>query len=299
MESLSGHPKVALLALVIVLAGCSGLSGEATPTETVTPAPVPVGDLNASQSDTAGSGLTAGTDFDTNDVLDRHREALEGRSYLLVERWVRTTVAEGNVTRRVVQIERTWVRPGQGYRYDIERRTDAGGNRSWFNRSWYADGTRQLVLVETAGGNRSWFNRSWYADGTRQLVLVETADGREILDRNITGDRNRFDDASADTIARFLSLQDATVSEPTDGRYLIEGNGSNHPEQTFTANNSATALVTESGTVTYLRARYDQRTRAGQERISYQLRVVPNDGEDLPRPAWLDGNVTTTDEADA
>lgn len=257
----------ALLLVLAVLAGCTVFDDGTEPTGTVTPAPVPVSDLEEPDGDTPGSGLTAGNEFDVNALVDRHRAALDNGSYLLLERLERTVETPDGGTRHIVLTERTWVTPSRGYRYDLNRRTSENGSRVWYNRSTYAE-------------------------GQRQVTLVENTEGRRLLERGVSASGAPFADAAVDPVARFLSLQERTVSERAIGGYRIVGNGSDHPRQTFTENNTATAVVTERGLVTQLSASYEARTQAGQETVAYEFVLLEANG--VPEPAWADGNVTTT-----
>lgn len=256
---LPGRLVVVTLLVVVGLAGCSGPATETGQGETVTPAPVPIDDRTLTEANASAGELEQGSPFDVNAVLDRHQSALANRSYLVVERWNRTIETQDGDTRRIVQTERTWVTPTQAYRFELSRYT-----------------------VEN--GTQTWYNRSTYAEGERQLTLVESGDERRLLDREIPTEEQYFTDAGIGPVARFLALQDRSVTERGGGGYRITGTGSNHPEQTFTSNNTATAVVDRSGLVRELTASYDGRTRTGYQWVEFEMTITDIDG--VTRPAW-------------
>lgn len=249
-----------------MFAGCSGLGsdGDAT-TETITPAPVPT-DRGAAQP-LPPAGLTEDSITDVNRLASAHRRALRNESFVWLERrWIVVTEG-GDVSRRVVETERTWVRNRTVYRHDVARRVSRGGNVTWNNRSAYA-----------AGGD-------W------QLRFTDV-EGRSIVRGDPPATGAQFATAAARTVARYLTLQTTAVTALGGGRYRITGDGSNHPEYAFARNFSASATVSSSGLVGRLSASYTERRRDGRYRYRYESVIRDVGSATVPRPEW----VTNSDE---
>jgi hypothetical protein len=262
------RPRAVLLAVVLVLAGCSTFGGPSDPGETVTPAPVPSPETptptETPEPDDEESvpplTLAAGTEVSADRLARNHLAALRNRSYRMTTRHHRVVTVNGTVTRRVVQTERIWV-VNATYRYDIARTTTAANSTERYNRSVYAD-----------------------ENGARMRVDSNT--GSQVFELDAVGGSERFAAASAERVRRYLTNPEQSVIE-RDGRFLIRGEGSSHPDQTFTTNNVVRAVVEPNGLVRSLTASYEERARVGPRQVTESFTVV--DAERVPEPDWLNG----------
>lgn len=269
-------PRNALLAAVLVLlAGCSGLSGPApgpegspttTPSGTVTPVPVPTdGPSNASlPPGISRSGLTS-----ASVLRDAHRGALEDRSYLEASR---TTVRFPNGT---VAVEQT---------LDTRHTRDRSATRLRRNGTErYASGGEPVA----AG---VWANESYLV---QRLVF---ADGETRHNaRRIHGlpDQPRLGYAAAleDTRTAVESQREANGTRET----VLVASGLRARGPWYFDENSmelrdrgrARLVVTEAGVLTRFVAEFPARLDGQNVTVRHVYRLTARDVR-APRPPWFE-----------
>lgn len=242
--------RVAVVAVVVLLAGCSGFAGPSAPTETVTPAPVPETTTQTEQPDgplppgLSGSGVT-----DTGALAQAHTNALRGQSY-------------------------TW-----------HARTTFGGNRS--DQHLTVEGPKTYAFRHTSPGSLS--NTSEFADGetvyTRYYRFVERL--RRAPAPNAT---DQYGPVAAGAIERYLAVENASVAETlVDGRlhYRLRATTDRYPRIGGATDYSVTAVITPDGFVRSLAVTYVSRGGDRPIAVSYDFQYDAVGNATVERPAWL------------
>lgn len=262
---------LALVVLLVVLAGCGGAgpSGGDTPTGTVTPAPVPDdGAVDRSRPDRLAPGLAADGVFDAGRLARAHGDRLAGRPF------TRSRTDTRRVNGSLRQRDETtlmYAAGGDRFRYRLNQTTQRaeGVERSEIDR--YADGTRVLVASRDA-------------NGTEYEVLAgpngDAYTPAQVFPRNATGEAS---------LARLFRLVDVTVTDrrTVDGRRHYRVETPARQDIPPLRNISLVATVTESGLIRDYRLSYD--ITRGEQRVRIVVTVAYDrlDRTTVEPPPWL------------
>lgn len=260
-------PRSILITVLVVLAGCGGFAGaDQTPTETVTPVPVPT-DGELYPPGISESGVSAGV------LVDAHERELGETSYTFVSRQ-RVVGSNGtmwttNQTRQVGQ---------DSYAGRIDHRVV------------------EFPLGRFSEPIEYWGNDSVYA--SRRILTDQTEFyGWERTDqppRNVT---------SLPLLERTLDATQVGVVRRSDGVTLV---GSelrrpdrlpNPPYLTEPRNVSVTVRVSERGAVTSWQLAYDATLVNQTVRVTRETRLTAIGETEVRRPEWVDtARAQVTDE---
>jgi len=263
--------QAVLLAVLFLLAGCNTLTGEQTPTLTVTPASVPTDDPAGDPVSTFVAGVGESGTVDPVVLAERHREALSTHSYVFT---FRRTVSNGTDTHRETYV-RSWAAP----------------NRSAYRLVQYVNESRADRVTTTGGPAVD----LWYNGSTAFFRVTDSTGTPYIRDDQIT--------RSALTDPTFAALLGETLSA---GRYR----GEHHPDESLTLvavaignrsaidlgptepirNASLTATVTPAGIVRATRLAYSVQRSGDWIRVRQTTRVRRLDNTTVPVPDWAPGD---------
>lgn len=261
--------RLIAVGLLVVLAGCSLLAGDAQPpprADTVTPAPVPSAPTDG---DRLPPGVTGAGVVDVDALLAAHVRVATDTPYVWADRQRR--VYGSNTT--IVSFERriTFV-DDRRYRWQLEP-------RPMFARGEY---DRPLVDERFADGDWRYDRRG--APGRGAEYAVEPA----------TGASRRLARVSGQSVGLYLDVPNATVSVVrVDGEryYEVIAREDSYPLAVPLVgdayNYSVHALVTPAGLVTRLNATYWTAPDGSGTRVHYGYAFRDVGTATLDRPAWV------------
>ncbi|EMA21191.1 DUF7537 family lipoprotein [Haloarcula amylolytica] len=259
--------STAAVAVLLLTAGCSALIGaDDTEGGTVTPAPVPT----AAESDTATSldsppGVTTERLENVALLSAAHRQALNGTTYTLNERYTELTI--GNDSTSVRRTETVAVESPTRYRDEMVRlTTDSNGTVERYEQSTYADGT-------------NWYERR--DDGTVERQRGEV---------RFTSDKYAY--RTAFYLNRYAVVnQSATAVVTRDGSrtYRIRGSGGEIPTTERLAEFRIELLVEPAGLV----RRFSVWYRTEDRIVEYSFWYEDIGETTAERPAWLNESAST------
>lgn len=255
--------------LAAVLAGCSGLVDEPTPT--VTPADVPTADPPRTPVPTVVPGVRDNGSVQPAAVVDAHERRLENHSFRFT---LHRTIHDGTETRQETYV-RTWVAAG-GTPFRLVQFVNVSRQRSVATTSdravdlWY-DGSGAFFRVTDSTGTP--YVR---AQSVGRETLTDPAFPdlhRELLASARFGDPDRSgEDGSVRLVA------DAFV----DRSALVSASAGTDP-----ANASLVLVVTPQGVVRVTRLAFDATLDGDRVRVVQRTRVSGLDGTRPPVPEWL------------
>lgn len=249
----------AAAALLVVLAGCAGVTGPSTPTGTVTPAPVPGDDPSAVAGTTLPPGVTEVGVEDPDALARAHVRAAAGRSYRLAI---------------VVRTERVGETTVETFRARV------------------ANDSTYLATVGTADGT----TRTVYVEGNR-IVVRRAGDPPQYERRPTTTDppAAAIAERAADAAARYLSLGRATV-QPVSvyGITVVRIEGRGAERVTGTIQYDALAYVEPSGFVRVLQVQYQCTTDRPCRRVTVVVEHQAVNRTTVSRPAWYEEAIAAT-----
>lgn len=260
------RPAVALLALV-VLAGCSGVTGPSGGTETLTPAPVATPPTATPTASALPPGVTGNGVVDISRLVDAHQTAITNQSYT----WTaseRTDGRRGNPT-------------GTNVRYVA----------TVANESTYQFFTNHRI-VWRSGRPRYLGNYSEFA--TRELRYAHYRDTENNTQFSRTGPapaRVRVGGIAVTAIERYLPAANATVAVTrVDGQryYELRGRGIDTPVAAGGVRNyTVSALLRPDGFVRSLTARYRVTADGRSRQVTYEYRYSGLGTTTVERPEWV------------
>lgn len=280
--------RLALVALVVLLAGCSFAGGSEEPTVTAAPVPtVDEGEAGENRTADGGDEQTAGTgpgpwiadgEFRSARALAGiHGEILSHNAYRVDEHyeWTSNGVEVRDI--RVVQNATTWY----------------GGSTVRHERSRY------LAPLSNASAGY-WRNVSAFEwDGRRSIRVHEngTTDYRAV--ENPGSSVGRIHPNSSRAIAQMMAVEDATAELlfwNGQGYYRIQGSDASGPGFGLAENYTVEAVVETSGLVRWMRVSYTESTMGRERSVVYEMRItLLHRGEPGP-PDWADrANATEPD----
>ena len=278
----------ALAALLVVLAGCGSVSpgGSTSPDGTVTAAPVPTDSPTPPpERATVPAPLVGATPNETTLAL-LHAESLARRSYRLTAYDSRSR--------------------GEGFARSVQNRLD---RRSYRVQSGGTYRAARVVLVVGSGPAAQLPSWEAYADGEAEYRRVVGTNGTSYERRSLAP--AALPPHQGETVAmivRYLDVAEATVehvSTERGPRLRVVGREPRSPELANASNYRVEAIVTGSGRVEMLEARYALR-HGISVRTGFRVRDVGSVGVGPPdwygeaRAETLDGERagTTTDASD-
>lgn len=262
----------AVLALVLVLAGCSGGVG-GDPTPTATPAPVPSVSPTATPAEMLAPGITGAGVSNVSALLDAHERALARRSYVrissLVVSFENGTTYYRQETRITVEATRTLVRS-----------------------------ERSGPHVETFGPNMT-VRFTVFNDGGAQVTRVVQRDGTVRRFRQVPA--APVDARRVPRVGRRLRLADHRV-ERADGGYRLlaaDPDWDAFDNPAFLASPRAvrfSTLVTDGGRLAESTVFYRATVDGETVRVRQRLRFVQVGDASVTAPSWYAAaqNVTAT-----
>jgi hypothetical protein len=269
-----------VFALALVLAGCGALpaggGGEATPAETLTPAPVPTAASTPTPVPRLAPGLTAAGVVDP-DALGRAHDAALGRASFTRHTTATVRYADGSLRNRYRVVTR--VEPGGRFSSVFTvgrpgpRQPDAG---EMVRTERWSDGVRVLTAATTANGTTT------YAEVPR--------DRRRVVTRLAT-------DTGGDSLARLLDGAETRVAgrEVRDGTTLYRVVGTDLdprglpsvPRLERPTNASVRALIDGEGVVRERRVRFVATTENGSSvGVAVRVRYADLGATTVERPPW-------------
>lgn len=281
------HPTVyraAVLAVLLAVAGCSGLV--ATPTSTTTPAPVPTPTAAPTPEPELAPGLTRQGVTDSRRVAAAHLDALgrnatAGASYTLrstyVERYRNGTVRATVTTRHAVGTSKSYHRvrwTGHAKRlYGLEPPSPSRGRAETFcadGRCLVAVTTPDTTADETASGT------TYREGGVFGPVFVTVTDAQQV-----TGLLGTLETAVTGEVVRngttHYRLEATRVSDPT----VLD-----FPQEGGVRNISFTALVSPRGLMREYRLAYTDERGHVTVRVVRTARFSAIGTTAVKRPAW-------------
>jgi hypothetical protein len=271
----SRHPAV-LLALLVLLAGCSGFGGGGTPTEPITPAPVPTATATATPHDLLAPGLSPVGVTDPYALGDAHAARLQATAY-------------------TVRTERTVRTPGGrrlGHETSVVRVAATGTFRSRVT----ATGTAADFVSGSSGRVDRW------SDG-EQLVVAVTANGSTrygYVPRGSFDPRRPRLSVTRDRLFALFSAVDTRLTDRFERNgttvYRVESTGVAAPDRIADAevvrdprNVSFTALVDARGVVRAYTLRYRATATSGEPVVvALSVDTVRIGATTVERPDWYD-----------
>jgi hypothetical protein len=252
--------RPALLALVVLLAGCSGgFAADPTPSTTVTPAPLPATTPTAAPNGYP-PGMDAGGVTDAARVAHAHAETLDGRSFTVTRVEVRRD-PDGTLRERY---ERTVHVAADPYRFAY-RLVSFDADTTPVNRTdeRWSGGTRAFASV-TRGDERT---------------VSETS--VRLLPENATNEQG---------LARLFSLLDARLvgEEIRNGTRLYRvaaGPGASVPPSISDA--SLEAVIDARGVVRAYDLSYAIDRGDDRLRVEVRVRFTAVGSTTVPRPEWV------------
>jgi len=273
------------LALLVVLAGCSGLPGSGTPTDggtTPTPTPTATTDTptptpTATQSpspETVAPGLTESGVVDAWALAREHKTTLRSVSRTVqVERTV--TAADGTTLARVeTTVDRSGPLVPGTYRRTVSGSAPGSVGEPTTDLAVWTNGTA-TVTKTGSGGAATYTNSSGRAsvfgsDGTRWQTLFLLFTGTNVT---VTDERTR-NGVSAYRV-------ESTGQPSGDSRFASYGNV------------SVTAVVSEDGIVRRYELSYDRSIDGRQVTVTESVRFTDLTSTEVTKPDWYGtGNAT-------
>lgn len=267
--------RVAVVALMALLAGCGAIAGAGDATDTVTPAPVPTGSPPA---EGAGYGLPPGLDTTGVTDVDRLARSHAAEAAETSHVWERSTATShyfGNSsvnasTSEVVRFhnESTYHRRVDRYEAVID------------DELRYLEGYEEYVTGAVA-------YRSWRTDDGRSVRRMKAADLTPGYPSIVTAD-----------IRRYLDLDSARVSRvnASDGRYYdVVGTRSTLPRFGPLDSYRARARIRADGLITRLEVRFNMTRRDQRIRGRYNFTYRQVGTTTVAEPGWVPpGNESRT-----
>lgn len=262
--------RVAAVALLAVLAGCSALVPAGTPT--ATPAPVPTEPSTPTATPMLAPGLSGAGVTDPLALATAHGSVLRNRSYT-VHDTVTERAADGRLLRR----------------RDVTRRSGPNGTRG--HAVYDLSGPRRLPIA--------------VPNATRVELYIEGTDGY-VAGTNATGtyyERFAVDPVAGDrTLFALLASADPRVAGRTtrNGTTLYRLRADRVPDPEFLAgaialgpydevsNGSMTALVDPRGFVHEYRITFRKVVDGNRTRVTRTVRYRAVGSTTVERPAWVD-----------
>jgi hypothetical protein len=269
--------RVLCVVSLALLAGCGSttfLGGDATPTETVTPAPVPSATPPPTETPTEAETLPEGLARSgvNNSVLlgITHKDAIRNYSYTWHQRYVEV-VERPDGNRTLDRTQTTWVETHDDYRHRFRtvRRFDNTTER--YERERFSD-DRNWVERSGRASNRTALNWT-YTNGTAQPT------------------QDQFADRAAFLLGRFLRAEHSTtalVRQDGDLRYRVVVNGSAISTHPSDENYSAVAYIDMDGIVHRFELRATLDGGSVTQHIHYVWRYEDLGETTADRPAWAD-----------
>lgn len=270
------RPSSVLVVLAVLLAGCSGFGGTGTPTEPVTPAPVPAATPTATPHDLLAPGLSFSGVTDAYTLADAHAGQLQGTSY-------------------TVRTERT-IRTPDGRQLGTESGVVCVAASGTFRSRVTATGTAADFVPGASGRVDRW------SDG-EQLAVAVTANGSTRYGHVPRGSFDPQRSRLSVTRERLFVLFSAVDTRVTDRFawngttvYRVESTGVTDPDRLADAevireprNVSFTALVDARGVVRAYTLRY-RATAASGEPVVVALSVTTEriGATTVERPDWYE-----------
>ena len=257
---------VAVLAVALT-AGCVGLGGE-TPTETLTPAPVPTDIPDSGPGSTVIPGISADGEMDSTVIAAAHRDALGNQSFVWRSQTDRTGRV-GNATTRTGSYEVLVVENATTYYRD----TDTEVGREDGSRIYYPQYTE-------------------YADGTYRFTraLAFTWDRVRYERKPATERYDRFAKTTSRAVERYLNVASVRVeamSVDGDRVYRLTGQRAARAWGGSIRNYTVRAHVTAAGFVRNLSARYERVRGTSVERFHHQFSFETVGNVTVERPDWV------------
>jgi len=263
------RPAVALLVL-LVLAGCSGVTGPSGGTETLTPAPVQTATTPTPEASPLPPGVTGNGVVDIDRLVDAHQVAITGQSYTWEAR-ERTTGRRGNPT-------------GTNVRY-VARVANESTYRYFTNHR----------IVWRSGRPRYLGNYSEFAtESLRYAYYTDTENNTQFSRTGPAPARVRVGGIAVTAIERYLPARSATVAATRiDGRryYELRGRGIDTPVAPGgVANYTVRAQIRADGFVRSLNVSYRVAARDRSRSVSYGFTYTAVGTTTVERPAWVSGH---------
>lgn len=271
------------LALLVVLAGCSGLPGSGTPTDggttptstatTDTPTPTPTATQSPSP-ETVAPGLTESGVVDAWALAREHKTTLRSVSRTVqVERTV--TAADGTTLARVeTTVDRSGPLVPGTYRRTVSGSAPGSVGEPTTDLAVWTNGT--ATVTKTGSGDAATYTNSsgrasvFGSDGTRWQTLFLLFTGTNVT---VTDERTR-NGVSA---------------------YRVESTGQPSGDSRFAsyANVSLTAVVSEDGIVRRYELSYDRSIDGRQVTVTESVRFTDLTSTEVTKPGWYGtGNAT-------
>jgi hypothetical protein len=252
----------ALVALLVVLAGCAGLTG--TPTLTVTPAPVPVAEQRAVGGTPLPPGVTATGVSDPSALASAHVDAGLGRSY-------RVSVETHGLDLAGRETDSFHARVGNASTY-LSRTNVTGGAR-----------------LET------------YAEGDRVLVQYGTDPPRyEAHQSGVSVPGVVVAKRTASHLRTYLAVERATVTSTSIyGTDVVRIEGEDPRRVSGVIGYRVVAYVEPSGFLRSLRVEYDCTTDRSCSHVTVTVRLSAVNQTSVSRPPWYDEAVGATNASSA
>ncbi|QGN06315.1 hypothetical protein Hrd1104_02745 [Halorhabdus sp. CBA1104] len=258
--------RLSAMVVLIALAGCSGFGGE-TPTETLSPVPVPSEAPESGPGSTILPGISPDGTIESAVLADAHRSALRNRSFVWTESYERRA-RFGSVTDRK-QADRHLV-----FESPTEYFYSASEPVLWRDStSVFLDGS------------------AVYADGDYRYIR-RSADGDVRYDRRSldTAAPARFRSLSARAVERYLALDSVDVTPiqvaGTRQYRLVGGRPAGNWSDQLDAFN-VTARVTAEGLVRNLSVSYALGGNSSSRYITYQFDFTAVGAASPTEPPWL------------
>jgi len=275
-----GGVVVLTLFLVVILGGCTALSGEPTRTTTVTPATVPGDDPPVTPVPTVAPGVPADGTIEPAAVVNAHERALANRSYTFT---LRRTVRDGTETRQETYVRTLVAAGGTPFRLvqfvNVSRQESVATSGDRVVDVFF-DGSVAFVRV---------------TDSTGTPYIRDQSIGREALTDPAFPDLHRdllatarFDGPTG-TDADAVRLVADSLTDPTALGSLSPGSDP--------ANGSLSVVVTRTGIVRETRLAFDDRIDGDRVRVVQITHVSALDRTTVPVPEWVPSNATGPDNA--
>jgi len=261
---------VLVLAVVLVLAGCSGVANsDATPTRSVTPAPVPTESTPATRATV--NGLSPQGVENASLLASAHRRRLAGGPF--TERTV-TTVRDGNrvLGRRSLLVQRGPDAFRIDYAIEGGPRDDARSFRTVAAEVW-SDGRTTVRSVTDGDGSkrRQRLPTGFYAT----FVEPEASLYARTLER---ASLRRVDRRAVDGTPRYVFVAEGVESQPVFGLTGVDPTG----------NASLRAVVGADGVVHRVTITFPARYRGRRATVEHVFESVDIGTTTAPRPSWYE-----------
>jgi len=258
---------VAALTL-LVLAGCSGVTGLGGETETVTPAPIPTAESTTPASKVLPPGVNGDGVVDAERLVSAHQRSITNRSYTWSARRLATGPGANTTTvadlRKRAHVENELV-------YDY-----------WTNHR----------IVWRDGRPRNLGNYSTYSDSTGRYVRYESAQATTEYDRlNTSPARVRVGREALAAIDQFLPARNATLSVTRvagQRYYELDGEGADTiVAHSGVRNYSVRALIAPDGFVRSITVTYQTGSSERARTVRYGYRYESVGETTVERPGWV------------